>query len=133
RLIHPDPDAVAGDARLGHLEYRASDPVAVADADDVVRQSFDREVLAELAGDEIGPLQLVCPVAIRFDLIDENSALFTAVSSSVALTVALEVQPSDAAPAAHGTLPDSRMHRTAFPLDIARETDVDRQEPVHGP
>ena len=48
RLVHANSDAVAGDPRLSHLEQRSPDPVAVADADLVVRQPLDREVLAEL-------------------------------------------------------------------------------------
>ena len=47
RLAHPHPHPEAGHPRLGHLELRLTDPVAVADADLVVRQPLDREVLAE--------------------------------------------------------------------------------------
>jgi hypothetical protein len=36
RHAHPEADAVAGDARLGDLEDRIADPVAVADAHLVV-------------------------------------------------------------------------------------------------
>src|SRR5215467_3380025 len=74
RLIHPNADAIAGHTRLSDLEHRAANLVAVADAHSIVGQSFDREVLAELAMDEIGPLQLllpilqlILPIAIRLD------------------------------------------------------------------
>ena len=53
RLVHPDADPVAGDARLRHLEQRASDPVMVADAHLCVGQAVDREILAELAVSEV--------------------------------------------------------------------------------
>ena len=53
RVVHADPDAVAGDAGLGDLEDGGADPVAVADADLVVAEALDGEVLAELARDEI--------------------------------------------------------------------------------
>jgi hypothetical protein len=36
RVVHADPDAVARDSRLRHLEDRGADLVAVADADLVV-------------------------------------------------------------------------------------------------
>ena len=49
RLVHPDADAVARHARLGDLEQRPADAVAVADADLVVGEALDGEVLAELA------------------------------------------------------------------------------------
>src|SRR5262249_1820773 len=87
RLVHADADAVARDARLGDLEHRATDLIAVADAHGVVGQAFDREVLAELAVDEVGALQMVLPVAIRLDLIDEHGALLAAVPGEVALAI----------------------------------------------
>jgi hypothetical protein len=69
--------------------------ITVADASDIVRQSFDREVLAELSVDEVGPLELVLPVAIRFDLVDEDGSLLTPVAGQVALTVSVQIQPAD--------------------------------------
>ena len=53
RVVHADPDAVAGDAWLRYLERGGADLVAVADADLVVTKSFDGEVLAELSVDEV--------------------------------------------------------------------------------
>ena len=38
RIVHADPDAIAGDARLRYLEARAADLVAIADAHLVVGQ-----------------------------------------------------------------------------------------------
>ena len=126
RLVHADADAIAGDARLGDLEQRAADPIAVADRHDLVGQSFDREVLAELPVDEVGPLQLLLPMAIRFDLVDEDRALLPAVSGAIALTVAVEIQPADATAAAHGILPDPGVHRAPLPLEVAWKSDVHR-------
>src|SRR2546422_10233327 len=56
-LVHANADAIAGNARLRDLEQRAADLITVAGAHGIVEQSFDREVLAELSGDEVGPLQ----------------------------------------------------------------------------
>jgi hypothetical protein len=78
-LVHPNADAIAGDARLGDLEQRAADLITVADAPASSGNPFDREVLAELSVDEIGPLQLPLPIAIRFDPIDEDGPLLTPV------------------------------------------------------
>ena len=47
RIVHADPDAIAGDARLRYLEDRAANLVAVANAHLVVGQSLHSEVLAE--------------------------------------------------------------------------------------
>src|SRR5215471_18924233 len=48
-FVHPNADAVAGHARLSDLEQCAADLITVADANGIVRQAFDREVLAELS------------------------------------------------------------------------------------
>jgi hypothetical protein len=88
-LIHPNADAIAGNARLSDLEQCAADLITVADAHGIVGQSFDREVLAELSVDEVHPLQLLLPIAIRFDLVDEDGSLLTAVPGQVALTVSV--------------------------------------------
>src|SRR5215467_14197088 len=88
-LVHPNADAIAGDARLRDLEQRAADLITVADAHGIIGQSFDREVLAELSVDEIGPLQLLLPKVIRFDLVDEDGALLTPVPGQVTLTVSV--------------------------------------------
>src|SRR5262245_10151965 len=55
RLVHSYPDAVTGHSGLCDLEKGAADPKAITDADGIVGQSFDREVLAELSVDERGP------------------------------------------------------------------------------
>src|SRR5262249_42664723 len=99
RLVHPDADAVTGDPRLRDLEQRAADLIAVADAHLIVGEALDREVLAELSIDEIGPPELLLPVAVRFDLVDEDRPLFTPVPGQVALTVSVQVQPADPAAA----------------------------------
>src|SRR5713226_2606991 len=94
-LVHPNSNAIAGNAGLRDLEQRAADLITVADAHGIVGQSFDGEVLAELSGDEVGPLQLLLPIAVRFDLVDEDGSLLTSVSGQITLTVSVEIQPAD--------------------------------------
>jgi hypothetical protein len=53
RLIHPDPDPVARDPRLGDLEDRLADLVTVADAHFVVGQALDGEILTEMTGHQV--------------------------------------------------------------------------------
>src|SRR6058998_1163195 len=125
-LVHPNADAIAGDARLSDLEDCGADLITVADAHGIVGQSFNREVLAELSGDEVGPLQLLLPIAIRLDLVDEDGALLTSVPSQVTLTVAVQIQPADTATAAHRILPDPGVHSATLPLNVARKSDVHR-------
>src|ERR1044072_2960649 len=95
---------------LCDLEHCTADPVTVTDAHGIVGQAFDREVLAELTVHEVGPAQLLLPVTIRFDLVDEDGALLTPMPGQVALAVSVEIQPADAAAPAHGLLPDPGVH-----------------------
>ena len=53
RLVHANANAVARDARLGDLEQRFADAVAVPDAHHIVREALHGEVLAELAVGEV--------------------------------------------------------------------------------
>jgi hypothetical protein len=51
-LVHAEAEAIAGDARLADFEERRRS-VAIADADVVVGESFDGEVLTELPLGEV--------------------------------------------------------------------------------
>ena len=104
RVVHAEPDAVAGHARLGDLEDGGADPVPVADAHLVVAQPIDREVLAELSVDEVASSELTFPVPVRVDLVDEHRALLAAVPTEVALAVAVEVELAHAAGPVTGSL-----------------------------
>ena len=88
-LVHPNADAIAGNTRLGDLEQRAADLITIANAHAIIGQSFDREVFAELSVYEVAPLQLLLPIAIRFDLVDEDGALLASVPGQVALTISV--------------------------------------------
>ena len=131
RLGEPDADLVAGDPGLGDLEQRRADRIAVADADLLVGQAVDGEVLAELP--ELGQrmAELLLPVAVGADLVDEHGPVLPAVPDEVGLRVACDVEPADLAAVGHRRLPDGAAHPLAAPGDRAGLTDVNRQEP-HG-
>src|SRR6185295_4535643 len=126
RLVHPNANAITGDAGLSDLEQCTADLVTVADANGIVGQAFDREVLAELSVDEVGPLQLLLPVAIRFDLVDEGGSLRAAVAAEVALTVTVQIQPAAPTAATHRIFPDPGVYSAPLPLDVARKSDIHR-------
>src|SRR5262245_58967866 len=63
-FVHPDADTITGHARLSDLAQRTADLITVADAYFVVRQSFNREILAELSICEVTSLQLFLPITI---------------------------------------------------------------------
>ena len=125
RLVHANPNAVAGGPRLRHLEQSSPDPVAVADADLVIGQSLDGEVLAELPVSKIATVQPFLPVAIRLDLVDENRSLLAPVAVEIALAVAFDVEPRDAPTALVRLLPNAGVHGPSTPLDVAWKTDAD--------
>jgi hypothetical protein len=100
--------------------------IPIADADDIVGQAFDGEVLTELSVHEVRPFQLLLPILMGFDLIDENGALLASVPGEIALPITLKVQLADPTAADYRLLPDPGMYRAAFPLDVARQTNVHR-------
>ena len=97
RLPHPHPHPEAGDARLGDLELRLTDPVAITDADLVVAESLDGEVLPERAVLQVVASEELLPVPVGLDLVDEYGALLAAVPGQVTLPVAVDVQAADQA------------------------------------
>src|SRR3989441_10337404 len=125
-LVHANADAIAGNARLSDLEQWAADLITVADARGIVGQAFDREVLAELSVDEVGLIQLLLPIAMRFDLVHEDGSLLTPVPGQVTLTVSVEIQSADTTTTTHRILPDSGMYSAPLPRDVARKSHVHR-------
>ncbi len=128
RFVHADADAIASYPRLRDLEQRGADLVPVTDANHIVGQPSDREILAELSVNEISPPKLLLPMTIGFDLIHEHGALLASVPGQIALPVAVQIQTADTAAAGDGIFPDPRSHRAAIPLDVTRQADVDGQQ-----
>jgi hypothetical protein len=131
RVVHADPDAVAGDPRLRDLEDRTADLVVVADADLVVAGSVDGEVLAELAGREVVAAELAFPVAVRIELVDEDCTLLAAMAGKVALAVSVDVQLAHPTRAGDGLLEHAREDRLPLPGDVLRHADVDGRQGAH--
>ncbi len=96
-LVHPDAESVAGDSRLADLEQRRADAVPVADADFVIAEPVDGEVLAELAEAEVVALHELLPVAVRVELVHVHSPVHASVPVEVALAVTVDVQTPNAA------------------------------------
>src|SRR5215472_8537194 len=132
-LVHSNADAIARHAWCSDLEKCTTDSITVADTNGIVRQPLDREILAELSVYEVSPLQLLLPVAIRFDLVDEDGLLFTPVTDQVALTVSFQIQLAYPTAATHRIFPDRGVYRATLPLDITWKSDIYRQQSRHVP
>ena len=131
-LAHPQADPEAGDPRLGDLELRRPDPVAVADADLLVAQVVDGEVVPELAVLEPVPAEELLPVAVGVELVDEHGALLAAVARQVALSVTVDVELAGHARPVDRTFPDPGVDGSALPLDVLGQADVQGEQRCHG-
>jgi hypothetical protein len=124
RVVHPYTDAIAGDARLRYFKQRAADSVAISDADLVIGEAIDCQVLAELTILEVVTLELCLPVTIGVELIDHHSTVLSAVTCDVALTITVEIETARHHPACYGPLPDGGVDHFALPFEIGWKTDV---------
>jgi hypothetical protein len=108
-----------------------ADLVAVADADLVVAQPFNREVLAKLSVDEVVSAELSFPVPLGVDLIDEHGPLFAAVAGQIALAVTVDIELAHAARADDGVLEDAGEDGLPLPGHVLRHADVHGDERAH--
>src|SRR5262249_31992755 len=70
-------------------------------------------------------------MAIGIDLVDENGPMLPPVSLQISLAIAVDVQLPDLATTLDRVLPHGRAHGLAFPFDVARQTDVHREQLRH--
>src|SRR5207244_2298307 len=91
-LAQPQADPVAGDPRLSDFELGIADAIPVADAYLVIWQAGDGEVLAELAIAEVVPAEVLLPVPVGLDLVNQDGPLLAAMPLQVALAVTVDVQ-----------------------------------------
>jgi hypothetical protein len=110
---------------LADFDDRAADPEPVADTDLFVRESFDGEVLAETAVDEIRPAKIVLPVAVGSELIDHNGPLLSAVARKIGLPVPSQVQPSREDSPRFRPFPNRGSDRLSLPFHVVWQADID--------
>ncbi len=94
RLAEAHSDAEAGHPWLGDLELGITDAIAIPDADLVVAEAGDREVLPEHAWRKVVAPEVASPVVVRLGLVDHDRAIFSAVAGEIALAIAVDVQPA---------------------------------------
>jgi hypothetical protein len=126
RIVHSNPEPVAGDARLCHLKDRAANPVPVSDTDLIIRKTFNSEILSELPVLEVVPAEDVLPISIGVELICHHGAVFTTMALEIPLAIAIQIQSPGKDTVGHGTFRDGGTNYLALPFDFARKADVDR-------
>jgi hypothetical protein len=129
-LVGPDTDSIARDPGLTHFEHRGSDAISIADADLVVGEALDREVLTELSIAEIVAVKELAPVPVRLDLVDEHSPVDATMPLHVALAVTVHIESSNHTTIDDGILPNPSADKSPLPLDVTRLTNVHRQQPT---
>jgi hypothetical protein len=125
RLIHSHPEPVTRHTRLANLKECPANSVTVANADLIVIQAFDREVLAELSVREIVATQLVFPIAIRVQLVRHHRSVHAAMPTQIALPIAFDIQAPNQPAAINRLFPDSRVNRLTSPRHITRKANID--------
>src|ERR1700677_2339182 len=128
RLAKPHAYPVAGDAGLGDLELRLADAVPVADADLVIEHAVYGQVLAELAIGKLSAPEVLPPVLVGLNLVDEHGPLLAAVALRVALAVAVDVEAAHHPRPGDGRLPHTRVNGLAMPRHVLWHPDIDRQQ-----
>jgi hypothetical protein len=124
RFIHPDAHAVARYPRLCHFKYRATNAVAIADADVVIGKPLHSEVLSELAESKIVAAQKPLPVMVGIHLVHEYGALLSSVAGEVGLGIALDIELAHHPPSLKRTFPDRSTDSFAVPRHVARQSDI---------
>ena len=99
----------------------------IADADFVVGQAVNGEILPELSMGEVAAAELALPIGVGLDLVDEDRPMFAAVPGQITLAVTVDVEPPHHPPALDGRFPDGGVYGFPLPLDIARHAHIDRQ------
>jgi hypothetical protein len=124
RVIHPDANAVTGHSWLRHFEERPANSIAISDADLVIRQALDGEILSKLPVLEVMPLKVLFPMAVRANLVDHHCAMLPAMARKVSLAVTIEIESPRHHPSSYRPLPDRRPDYLALPSDILRKSDI---------
>jgi hypothetical protein len=68
------------------------------------------------------------PIATGGNLIDKDGSVLAAMPRQISLTIAVDVAPPHHAPTRHGGLPGRGVDRFSLPVDVARQTNIDREQ-----
>jgi len=69
---------------------------------------------------------VLLPITIGLDLVYEDGSLLTTVPGQIALTVSVQIEPTDPTAAVDRILPNPGVDGATPPRDVARKSDVHR-------
>ncbi len=126
RLVHANANPVAGYAWLRDLKHRATDAIAVSDADFIVEKIFDSEIFSELPEGEICAAKLLLPVVIGIHLIDEHRPVLSTMTNQICLLIAIDIELADHSPPLNREFPDRCSDSFSVPRNCTRPSDIYR-------
>jgi hypothetical protein len=124
RLVHADADPIARYARLCYFKYRLTNAVAVTDADLVISEFLNSEVLAELAKTKVAAPQKPFPISVGIHLVDKYGALLPSVTGEIPLCITINVELAYHPPPFDRKFPDRGSDSLAIPTHFAWKTDI---------
>jgi hypothetical protein len=77
---------------------------------------------------EIASPEPILPIATGGNLIDKDDSVLATMPRQISLTIAVDVEPPHHAPTRHGGLPGRGVDRFSLPVDVARQTSIDREQ-----
>ena len=96
-----------------------------------IRQTVDRKILSELSMNEVVSPEMALPIPIGIQLIDKYGSTFAAVTIQVTLAVTVQVETACHPRPFDRRFPNAGVHRFALPNDVARQTNIDRNQSSH--
>ena len=129
-ILDPDLDGelVAGHPRLGYLEQRRADSEDIADVDIPLQHPLDGEVLTEMTEREPRLPELVFPVGMVLEGVNQHGPERAAMPDEVGLAVAGDVESVDPHTLGDGLLEDAGSDGLALDRDLPGKRDVHRHE-----
>lgn len=109
---------------LSHFKHGSANPVPVPNADLIVGQTLNGEILTKLSVREVMSAEFPFPILIGLELINHDSTVFAAMALEIALGIAVEIEPSGEDTARDRTFPDGGAHDFALPCNLRWQANV---------
>lgn len=116
---------------MSYFKDRSADPVSVPNANFIVGETFNGEILSKLSVLEVISAEFALPIPVGFELINHNGTMFTAVAFEIALAVAVQIEPSGKDAPGDRAFPDRGADDFALPRNLTWQADVNRQKFWH--